>query len=102
MGKYARVVVYPSLHIATIWSANPVQKGEAVAKGATRTNGYMNFRDEYEKAWLEEWMVMDKMGRYEEAEKLLQRVLDSQLKRLKYYEGQYNHILCKERNHGIP
>lgn len=33
--KYCRVVVYPSLNKATIWVANPVKKGEGVARGAT-------------------------------------------------------------------
>lgn len=100
--KYARVVVYPTIGQATIWTANPVEKGVAIKRGATECNGYMNFRDEYEKAWLEEWVRLSQLGKYDAADRLLQRTLDSQLVRLKHYEGQYNHVLCKERNHGIP
>mmetsp|Transcript_111114 Transcript_111114/g.313494 ORF Transcript_111114/g.313494 Transcript_111114/m.313494 type:complete len:664 (-) Transcript_111114:94-2085(-) len=100
--KYARVVAYPSVGKATIWVANPVERGAAVARGAMRTEGYVNFRDEYEKAWLEEYLRLSSLGNYDVADKLLQCVLDSQLKRLAHYEGQYNHVLCKERNHGIP
>lgn len=100
--KYARVVVYSSIMKATVWTANPVNRGEAVARGATRSNGYINFRDENEKAWLEQFLLHCNRKSYEKADNLLHKVLNSQLKRLHHYEGQYNHVLCKERNNGIP
>jgi len=100
--KYARVVVYPTIGQATVWTANPVKPGDAVAAGATAASGYMNFRDEREKAWLEEFLWHSKRKSFDRADSLLQKVMDSQLQRLAHYEGQYNHVLCKERNHGIP
>lgn len=104
--KYARVVVYPSINQATVWYANPISKEEvdkAIEDGAVdSTGGYMNFRDENEKAWLEQFVILDKMKKYEEADILLYKVLESQQSRLGRYVGRYNHILCKERNNGIP
>jgi len=100
--KYCRVVVYPSLNKATIWVANPVKKGEGVARGATEMAGYCNFRDEHEKTWLEESLWYMKNGQYEKSDAKMQQELDSQMKRLSHYEGVYNHVLCKERNNGIP
>ena len=54
--KYCRVVVYPSIEKATVWTANPVASVEtALARGAIDCSGrYINFRDENEKAWLEQ------------------------------------------------
>lgn len=102
--KYARVVVYPSINKATVWSANPVPSiKDAVAKGAIdRSGGYINFRDEHEKAWLEQYIILFKKRRYDEANRVLHKVLASQGSRLSHYVGQYNHVLCKERNNGIP
>lgn len=100
--KYSRVVVYPSLNVATVWTANPIKEGEAAARGAIKTDGYMNFRNPVEKAMLQEWLRLTKKGALEEAKTVLRHVLDSQKRRLTHYEGQYNHVLCKERNHGIP
>jgi len=100
--KYTRVVVYPSIMQATVWTANPVNKGEAVARGAVKSRGYINFRDENEKAWLEQFVLLSDKKKYSKADKFLHKVLKSQLKRLNHYEGQYNHVLCKERNNGIP
>lgn len=102
--KYARIVVYPSLDMATIWTANEIEnQGDAVARGALKSSGYINFRDENEKAWLEEWLALTKKkGHNDQAAKTLRQVYESQLSRLSHYEGQYNHVLCKERNHGIP
>jgi len=100
--KYARVVVYPSISKATIWTANPVDPKDAVARGAIRSKGYINFRDENEKAMLEQFLWLCGKKRFAKAEEVLMRVLDSQLDRLNHYVGQYNHVLCKERNNGIP
>jgi len=102
--KYARCVVYPSISKVTVWTANPVKfKGESViGRGALETIGYINFRDETEKAWLEQSLYLNNKGSHSEADKLLHKVLESQLQRLKHYEGRYNHVLCKERNNGIP
>ena len=100
--KYARVVVYPSIGQATVWTAKPVARGEAVARGATKADEYVNFRNEEEKAWLEEFLKLSQEGLYKEADETLDKVRKSQLVRLKHYEGQYNHVLCKERNNGIP
>lgn len=101
--KYARIVVYPSLGKATIWSANPVPSREAaVANGAVDMPGYVNFRDTNEKALLEEYLLLCKQEKFDEADGCLEKVLESQLFRLKHYVGQYNHVLCKERNNGIP
>lgn len=101
--KYARVVVYPSLDTATVWSANPVvNKGDAVYRGATDNAGYTNFRNEEEKSLLEGFLVHQENGDYEKGDKLLRQVVESQLDRLSHYEGAYNHVLCKERNYGIP
>lgn len=99
---HARVVVYPSLDLATVWKASPIEKkGGAVARGAFKSKGYINFRDEHEKALLEEFLVHQKRGAYEKADDFLKKTVNSQLIRLSHYEGDYNHILCKERNHGI-
>lgn len=101
--KYARVVVYPSTNKATIWSANPVSSREsAMERGAVNSPGYTNFRDENEKEMLEKYLLHCKAEEYDEADLLLHDVVNSQLKRLHHYVGQYNHILCKERNNGIP
>ncbi len=101
--KYARVVVYPSIGKATIWSANPVPSREAaVANGAVDMPSYVNFRDNDEKAMLEKYLSLCNMGKFDEADECLEKVLASQLFRLKHYVGQYNHVLCKERNNGIP
>ena len=101
--KYARVVIYPSIGKATIWSANPVSsREEAVSNGATNSPGYMNFRDDNEKTLLETYLLHCDNEDFDQADALLHQVLDSQLHRLKHYVGQYNHILCKERNNGIP
>ena len=102
--KYARVVIYPSINKATVWSANPVPSiKDAVAKGAIdRSGGYINFRDEHEKAWLEQYIILFKKRKYDEADRVLHKVLASQGSRLSHYVGQYNHVLCKERNNGIP
>ena len=100
--KYARVVVHPSISKATIWTANPVDPNDAVARGAIRSKGYINFRDENEKAMLEQFLWLCGKKRFEQADDVLRRVLKSQLDRLSHYVGQYNHVLCKERNNGIP
>ena len=104
--KYARVVVYPSINKATAWYANPISSEElkrAIESGAVdSTNGYMNFRNENEKSWLEQYVILDKKKKCTEADNLLHRVLASQQSRLGRYVGRYNHILCKERNNGIP
>lgn len=101
--KYARVVIYPSINKATIWTANPVESRDAaIANGAENSPKYKDFRNGHEKALLEEYLVNCDLGEYEEADKLLEAVLESQLNRLTHYCGQYNHILCKERNNGIP
>lgn len=101
--KYARVVVYPSIGKATIWSANPVSSREkAISNGATNSPGYMNFRDDNEKHLLEQYLVHCNEDDVEKADTLLHQVLNSQINRLQHYVGQYNHILCKERNNGIP
>lgn len=101
--KYARVVVYPSLDLATVWRANPVaNKGDAVARGALDNTDYTNFRNKEEKSWLEGFLIHQKNGDHEKGDDSLRKVVESQLGRLNHYEGAYNHILCKERNHGIP
>lgn len=101
--KYTRVVVYPSIKTATIWIANPVtSRKEAKSRGATSCNGYVNFRDEHEKVWLEQYLIYCNKNKFDAADTLLRKVLDSQLDRLQHYVGQYNHVLCKERNNGIP
>lgn len=102
--KYARVVVYPSINKVTLWKANPVSSVmDAVSRGATDcSGGYMNFRNENEKAWLEQYVSLCKKKKYVRADKLLHKVLTSQQSRLHHYVGQYNHVLCKERNNGIP
>ena len=104
--KYARVVVYPSINKATVWYANPISMHDmqkAIEEGAVdSSNGYMNFRDENEKAWLEQFIILDKKKKYDEADKLLHKVVASQQSRLGRYVGQYNYVLCKERNNGIP
>eukprot|EP00039_Didymoeca_costata_P030332 m.29055 g.29055 ORF g.29055 m.29055 type:complete len:683 (+) comp8059_c1_seq1:44-2092(+) len=103
--KYLRVVIYPGLQKATIWTANPVRKGSAVATGATGTSTYMNFRSTEEKEMLVKWLQFEESGlksAQQEADALLGKVLQSQSKRLQRYEGLYNHVLCLERNHGIP
>ena len=102
--KYCRVVVYPSINNATIWTANPVASVEtAVARGAIDcSDQYINFRDENEKAWLEQYLILCKNKQYMKSDALLHKVLGSQLSRLGHYVGRYNHVLCKERNNGIP
>ena len=101
--KYARVVVYPSINKATIWTANPVpSRKHAIAEGATNAPNYANFRNEKEKKLLEEYLILCKEDKFDEADMVLHTVLDSQLNRLKHYVGQYNHVLCKERCNGIP
>lgn len=101
--KYARVVVYPSIDKATIWTANPVNtRDEAVKRGAVNFPGYANFRNNDEKASLEEYLHFCEKGKYEAADEILHGVLHSQIKRLRHYVGQYNHVLCKERCNGIP
>jgi L-gulonolactone oxidase len=100
--KYARVVVYPSINKATVWTAEIVSSDSAKVDGSNKVESYINFRDENEKAMLQQFLYDTKHGRYGKADDNLKKVLKSQLKRLSYYEGQYNHILCKERNHGIP
>ena len=62
----------------------------------------MNFRDEHEKSMLENSLSLCTEGKFDEADDLIHQVLHSQLQRLSHYVGQYNHILCKERNNGIP
>lgn len=101
--KYARVVVYPSINKATIWVANPVSsRKEAMERGAVNSNSYTNFRDADEKKKLEMYLMHCNEGKYKEADLLLEEILNSQIKRLTHYVGQYNHILCKERSNGIP
>jgi hypothetical protein len=101
--KYARVVVYPSIGKATLWTANPVDSREAaVAEGAADRYGYTNFRNGAEKEMLEDYLELCGKGDYDKADQMLERVLESQLSRLSHYCGQYNHVLCKERNNGIP
>jgi len=101
--KYARVVVYPTIKKATIWTANPVASREAaVANGASNNSGYTNFRNDEEKAMLESFLDLCNGNEFEEADRVLERVLESQIQRLKHYVGQYNHVLCLERNNGIP
>ena len=86
--KYCRIIVYPSIDMATVWQANPVEKkGDAVSRGALKSRGYINFRDENEMAWLEEFLVQQQHRNYDKADGLLRQVMESQLKRLKHYEG---------------
>ena len=133
--KYARVIVYPTLNQATVWTATPVESKEAaIAQGATFLEEYTNFRNLEEKEMLMKYMEHSEAGEYDEADVLLKKVMDSQLIRLKHYAGkvsttchykrsttheififisshhndplqthkQHHHVLCKERNHGIP
>lgn len=101
--KYARIVVYASINKATIWTANPVESREAaVGRGATDNYSYINFREKEEKAMLEQYLIHCKNNALDQADQILECVLDSQLLRLGHYCGQYNHVLCKERNNGIP
>lgn len=101
--KYARVIVYPTLGQATIWTAKPVaSKEEAIEMGAAFSDDYTNFRNGEEKGWLEEFLVHSEAKEYAKADASLEKVLASQLGRLEHYAGQYNHVLCKERNNGIP
>jgi hypothetical protein len=101
--KYARVVVYPTIKKATIWMANPVASREAaVANGAKNNSSYANFRNNEEKEMLESFLDLCNENEFEEADRVLERVLESQIQRLKHYVGQYNHVLCLERNNGIP
>ena len=69
--KSARVVVYTSVMQATVWTANPVQKGEAPARGAMKSKGYMNFCDKKEKAWLDHYILICNKKSYKEADQLL-------------------------------
>ena len=101
--KYARVVVYPSINKATVWTANPViSREDAMTRGAINSPGYTNFRDKKEKGLLEKYLLHCDKDEFDKADKLLNDVLESQIKRLRHYVGQYNHVLCKERNNGIP
>jgi len=100
--KYCRVIIYPSIKQATIWTANPVEKGEAVARGAYKSDTYVNFRNENEKSLLQQFLVHSNKNDFDEADECLHQVLQSQLKRLAHYEARYNHVLCLERNNGIP
>jgi len=102
--KYARFVVYPSIGKATVWTANPVDSREAaVANGATDHIGrYTNFRNDEEKAMLLEYLELCTVHEFEKADAILERVLESQVARLNHYVGQHNHVLCLERNNGIP
>jgi len=86
--KYARIVVYPSIDMATVWRANPVaKKDDGVARGAVTSDNYINFRDEYEKTCLEKFLVHQERAEYDKGDNLLHKVMDSQLKRLNHYEG---------------
>jgi len=101
--KYARVVVYPSINKATIWTANPVlSRKDAIERGAVNSPGYTNFRDENEMEMLKKYLLHCEKNEYDKADNLLHHVLKSQMKRLNHYVGQYNHVLCKERSNGIP
>jgi len=101
--KYCRVVIYPSIGKATIWTANPVaSRAEAIRRGAVNSPGYANFRNKEEKQMLEEYLDHCNVGDYDKADEVVTRVLNSQLERMNHYVGQYNHVLCKERNNGIP
>lgn len=101
--KYCRVVIYPSIKKVTFWTANPVSsRDDAIARGAVNYPSYCNFRNKAERVMLEEYLILCDLGEYEEADDVLSQVLESQLERLNHYVGQYNHILCKERNNGIP
>jgi len=65
--------------------------------------GVVNFRDDNEKSWLMQYQNLIKSkSSYDEADAVLEKVVKSQLKRLAYYEGQYNHVLALEKNNGIP
>jgi len=86
--KYARIVVYPSIDMATVWRANPVaKKDDGVARGSVMSDNYVNFRDEYEKTCLEKFLVHQERAEYDKGDNLLHKVMDSQLKRLHRYEG---------------
>ena len=101
--KYCRVVVYPSIGRATIWTANPVaSREEAIKRGAVNYPGYANFRNKEEKQMLEQYLEFCNAGDFGTADDILNRVLNSQLERMCHFVGQYNHVLCKERNNGIP
>ena len=101
--KYARVIVYPTIKRATIWMANPVASREAaIANGAINNSGYTNFRNDKEKAMLEAYLALCNVNQFEQADKILERVVELQTRRLSHYVGQYNHVLCLERNNGIP
>ena len=104
--KYARVVVYPSINKATLWTANPIPASSvstAIENGAfDSTSDYMNFRNEKEKGLLEKYLVLCNEGKFDESNEVLHEVLASQESRLGNYVGRYYHILCKERNNGIP
>jgi len=104
--KYARVVVYPSINKATLWTANPIDSSDipaAIENGAyDSTSDYMNFRNKEEKELLEKYLVLCDEEKLDEANQTLYAVLASQECRLGRYIGRYNHVLCKERNNGIP
>ena len=86
--KYARIVVYPSIDMATVWRANPVpKKDDGAARGAVTSINYINFRDEYGKTRLEKFLVHQERAEYDKGDNLLHKVMDSQLKRLNRYEG---------------
>lgn len=104
--KYARVVVYPSINKATVWTANPIPASTVstvIENGAfDSTSDYMNFRNEEEKSLLEKYIVLCNEGKFDQGNEVLYEVLASQESRLGNYVGRYNHVLCKERNNGIP
>jgi hypothetical protein len=99
--KYLRVVVYPTLELATIWRANPVN----IHNDAVRHDSFVNFRNLEEELLLRKWLELyetELPEAHSHTDVILRKVLDSQLKRLSHYQAQYNHVLCLERNHGIP
>ena len=79
---YCRVVVYPTIDTVTVWTAEPVEPGSAVADGATNTTDYTNFRNANEKVLLQQNLWHSKRGNQEKADEYLRKVLKSQLKRL--------------------
>ena len=104
--KYARVVIYPSINKATLWTANPIDPSDIpamIANGAyDSTKDYMNFRNSKEKELLEKYLKLCDEENFDAADETLLEVLASQKSRLGHYIGRYNHVLCKERNNGIP
>lgn len=95
--KYARVIVYPTLNQATVWTATPVESKEAaIDQGATFLEEYTNFRNLEEKEMLMKYMEHSEAGEYDEADVLLKKVMDSQLLRLKHYAGKVSTVSLKE------